>query len=280
MEKGNTKREAERREDLKFRAAGILQIAKGTASLPLAPIALVQGNTRKNLENVEKLKRIAVHEIGHMLVMLFQGQKVRGVYVLRNKILAKRLGMPRGVTTEDNPASMFAVAAICGDIADGILKTVYGRSGVDFDFDQMSEAQKANFIINALAGEAAESSEQSDGLREDFHANDLTSDLSKLKSTLESSKELKKSADEVIETFYAELVSFFREPRMQRILVVLMDELLKTDYFATFRKSLDKKVVQILEKNGITKAEFEEEKERFQTLIARFRSYLNGYLND
>jgi len=279
MEKGTPKQDGERLEDLKYRGEGVLQLAKGVARLPVAPIAMVRGNTRKNLENAERLKKTATHELGHMLAMLFQDQRVKGVYVLRNRILRESLGMPMGITTNDNPAVMFATATICGNIAGGIIKILNGKKGMDFDFDRMNENQKVNFMINLLSGEAAELPEQNTDSGEHFYTGDVTSDASKAKSTLEASKELNKPANEIMETFHAELVSFFREPQMQRILNVLKDELLKTDYLATFGKSLDKKILQILEKNGITKTEFEEEKKRFHALIKKLKDYLNGCLN-
>lgn len=279
MKKGTPEQGEERLKDLGCRGKGFLQLAKGIASLPFAPIAMVRGNIRKNLENVEELEKTATHELGHMLAMLFQGQRVKGVYLLRNRILRKNLGMPKGTTTEDNPAVMFAAATICGDIAGGIIKILNGRKGIDFNFDQMDENQKVNFIMNSLSGEAAESSGQNTGSVEHFCMGNAMSDASKVKSTLEASKKLNKSANEIMETFYAELVSFFSAPKMQRILNILSDELLKTDYIATFSKSLDKKILQILEKNGITKTEFEEEKERFNALIAKLKDYLNGCLS-
>lgn len=263
-------------DEIRFRVGGVLKALKGVGSLLYAPIAIVRGNALNLRKSEAEARTIASHEVGHAITQLFLGQKPKGIYIIRNKELLGKLGLPSGSTSPDNPIISSLVLALSGHVSQGLMMAVYGKNGLSFDVDRTKDLAKITFLIESLAGEAAEIADKDNpdmdvelaGLKN----KNIASDFSKVASTLGKSKSLNSNPEGTVAIVVKELVAFFNRPIMKKIRTAITEKVLEKDLLATFGDSLENKILKILEAAGVTREEYDTEKREMETLILRLET--------
>lgn len=263
-------------DEIRFRVGGVLKTLKGVGSLLYAPIAIVRGNALNLRKSEAEARTIASHEVGHAITQLFLGQKPKGIYIIRNKELLGKLGLPSGSTSPDNPIISSLVLALSGHVSQGLMMAVYGKNGLSFDVDRTKDLAKITFLIESLAGEAAEIADKDNpdmdvelaGLKN----KNIASDFSKVASTLGKSKSLNSNPEGTVAIVVKELVAFFNRPIMKKIRTAITEKVLEKDLLATFGDSLENKILKILEAAGVTREEYDTEKREMETLILRLET--------
>lgn len=270
-------------ENIKQRALALLGLGVSTVeafALPVAPVLdAIDSCTDDTGRLIEKMQS-ADHESAHLLLGILNDFSIFHVWMSQyGRNVAMSLGLPKAfVATSYFKSVLPHYSALASGFRDLIDPKV-------LDASKLSDTQIVRHIFVLLAGylvNVDSGSNENDSVRKMMNEKFVLPavgghDVSLAKQIFASTK-YKEVMNEVFDLLLEKIIKFLNDPLVRKVIDVFSSELLEKGDIHAEGEEVAPMMVDLLEKKGVGKADFEKLHLRYEGMVKEAVSEMKGFL--
>lgn len=253
-------------ENIRVRAMALVSLGwfGGLAlNLPFAPVIdALRSQFHQGKLAADKIK-MADHESAHFLLSLLNNDPMADLWLNpHGEQVGMALGLPAGAVSAEYSSRYSFKRSMIPQIFVGLVKPSV------FDASKLSDEQIVKHVFMLIAGDAMSvDGEEKESVHGSFIADFYNTDMAEVEEILQTTK-YKNLANSISALLIERLMGFLKDPVVRKVVDIFSVKLLESGHIHKKGESIVPMMMELLEENGVSKADFEGFQKKYDEMVA------------